>query len=576
LIVVDEQEGEMIAWAKRLPLLLILLALPMTAQAQSQASPPAQSAAPPPSQSDQQLLRPEELDALVAPIALYPDALLAQILMASTYPLEVIEAERWVTANKSLKGDALKAAVDKQSWDDSVKSLVATPSVLDMMSDKLDWTQKLGDAVLAQQPDVMDAIQRLRQKAQANDKLTSNQQQTVSTEQQDGKQVIVITPAQPNTVYVPYYNPAVVYGQWPSPAYPPYYWPPPAYIGAGILATGLAFGAGYALGRWAGGGYWGGGMNWGGNNINVNRNVNINNINRGGGNNWAHNPAHRQGVRYNNANVAQKFGGNRSAVAGGAQNRLDFRGRGGNQVLQPGGGGANRPNIGGGGDNRPNIGGGGNRPGGGAGGNRPGGGAGGNRPGGGGGGVAGGNRPGGAGNRPGGGGNRPSAGGGRGPGNAMGNISSGRVANLEGARGRASLGGGGGGRGGGGGGFARGGGGGGGFHGGGGGGRGGGGGGGRGGGGGGRRSDMRLKHDIVLLGHLDSGIGFYRFTYNGAHTAYVGVMAQEVRSLMPEAVVRGRDGYLRVFYDKLGLTFQTYDAWIASGARIPAVTVVAH
>ena len=535
----------MTSLAKRFVLLAILLWLPVAAQAQTNP--------PQPASSDQQLLKPEELDALLAPIALYPDALLAQILMASTYPLEVIEAERWVTANKNLKDDALKTAVGKQSWDDSVKSLVATPSVLDMMSDKLDWTQKLGDAVLAQQPDVMDAIQRLRQKAQANDKLTSNQQQTVSTEQQDGKQVIVITPAQPNTVYVPYYNPAVVYGTWPSPTYPPYYWPPPAYIGAGILATGLAFGAGYALGRWAGGGYWGGGMNWGGNNINVNRNVNINNINRGGGNNWVHNPSHRQGVRYANANVAQKFGGNRNAVAGGAQNRLDFRGRGGNQVLQPGGGGANRPNIGGGGDNRPNVGGGGNRPGGGAGGNRPGGGAGGNRPGGGGGGVAGGNRPGGGagGNRPGGGGNRPSAGGGRG-GNAMGNISSGRQANLEGARGRASLGGGGG-RGGGGGGFARG-----------------------GGGGGGRRSDMRLKHDIVLLGRIDDGLGFYRFTYNGGHTAYVGVMAQEVQSLVPEAVMRGRDGYLRVFYDKLGLTFQTYDAWIASGARIPAVTVVAH
>jgi hypothetical protein len=556
-------------WVRSLPFLFVLFFLPLPAQAQNPT--------PQASQADQQLLKPEQLDALLAPIALYPDALLSEILMASTYPLEVIEAERWITANKNLKDDALKAAVGKQSWDDSVKSLVATPSVLDMMSDKLDWTQKLGDAVLAQQPDVMDAIQRLRQKAQANDKLQSNQQQTVTTEQQNGKQVIVITPTQPNTVYVPYYNPSVVYGSWPSPAYPPYYWPPPAYIGAGILATGLAFGAGYALGRWAGGGYWGGGMNWGGNNINVNRNVNINNINRGGGNNWVHNPAHRQGVRYNNANVAQKFGGNRNAVAGGAQNRLDFRGRGGNQVLQPGGGGANRPNLGGGGDNRPNVGGGGNRPGGGAGGNRPGGGgggvAGGNRPGGGGGGVAGGSRPGGAGNRPGGGGNRPSAGGGRGPGNAMGNISSGRVANLEGARGRASLGGGGGGggRGGGGGGVARGGGGGGGF-------RGGGGGGGmaRGGGGGGRRSDMRLKHDIVLLGRLDDGLGFYRFTYNGGHTAYVGVMAQEVQSVMPKAVVRDRDGYLRVLYDKLGLTFQTYDAWIASGARIPIVTAVVH
>jgi hypothetical protein len=538
--------------------LALFSTLPCAASAQT--SPPPQSA----STSSQQVLTDQQLDALVAPIALYPDVLLSEILMASTYPLEVIEADRWLNENKNLKGDTLKAAVDQQSWDDSVKSLAATPSVLDMMSQKLDWTQKLGDAVLAQQPDVMDAIQRLRQKAQANDKLSSNQQQTVSTQQQDGRQVIVIAPAQPDTIYVPYYDPAVVYGPWPYPAYPPYYWPAPAYIGAGILATGLAFGAGYALGRWAGGGYWGGGMNWGGNNININRNVNINNINRGGGNTWVHNPAHRHGVRYANANVAQKFGGNRNAIAGGAQNRMDFRGRGGNQVLQPGGGGANRPNIGGVGDNRPNVGGGGNRRGGGAGGDRPGGG---------GGGVAGGNRPGGAGNRPGpgGGGNRPSAGGGRGSGNAMGNISSGRVANLEGARGRASLGGGGGGRGGGGGGFARGGGGG--FRGGGGGGRGGG-GGGR--GGGGRRSDMRLKHDIVLLGRIDDGLGFYRFTYNGGHTAYVGVMAQEVHAVMPEAVARGRDGYLRVFYDQLGVKFQTYDAWIASGARIPVVTAVAH
>ena len=413
--------------------------------------------------------------------------------MASTYPLEVVEADRWAQSNKNLKGDQLKAAVDQQSWDDSVKSLVATPDVLDMMSTKLSWTQQLGDAVLAQQPDVMDAIQRLRTKAQANNKLASNKQQTVSTQQQGGKQVIVIAPAQPDTIYVPYYDPAVVYGPWPYPAYPPYYWPPPAYIGAGVLATGLAFGAGYALGRWASGGYWGGGFNWGGNNININRNVNINNINRGGGNNWVHNPVHRQGVRYTNANVAAKFGGNGN-IAGGAQNRMDFRGRSGQQVLQPGAGAGNRPNIvaaairpisaatTGRRRQRPNAGSGANRPNAGGGANRP----------------------------------MPVAaaivasagGGGRGPG-AFGNISSGRAANMDASRGRASLGGGGGGaRLGGGGGRparrrrrqaeaeaaaeARG-----------------------GGGGGGRRSDVRLKHDIVLLGRLDDGLGFYRFIYNG-------------------------------------------------------------
>jgi hypothetical protein len=130
------------------------------------------------------LLKAEELDQLVAPIALYPDALLAEVLMASTYPLEVVQADRWASANKALKADQLKAAVDKQSWDDSVKSLVATPSVLVMMSEKLDWTQKLGDAILAQQPDVMDAIQRLRTKAQANNKLVSTKEQKVSVTEQ--------------------------------------------------------------------------------------------------------------------------------------------------------------------------------------------------------------------------------------------------------------------------------------------------------------------------------------------------------------------------------------------------------
>ena len=299
------------------------------------------AAAPPADQSQQQLLSAGQLDALVAPIALYPDALLSEVLMASTYPLEVVEADRWADANKNLKGDALKGAVDKQSWDDSVKSLTATPDVLDMMSSKLDWTQQLGDAVLAQQPDVMDAIQRLRSKAQANNKLTSNKQQTVSTQQQNGQPVIVIAPTDPNYVYVPYYDPGVVYGSWPYPAYPPYYWPTPGYIAGGVIATGLAFGAGYAIGRWASGGCcWGGGFNWGGNNITVNRNVNINNI---GGNNWNHNPAHRAGVRYNNTNVAAKFGGNRANIANGAGNRMDFRGRSGNQVLNPGAGGGNRP-----------------------------------------------------------------------------------------------------------------------------------------------------------------------------------------------------------------------------------------
>ena len=153
-----------------------------------------------------------------------PDTLLAQVLMASTYPLEVVQASPWLKDNKGLKDDALKAAVDKQGWDESVRSLIATPSVLDMMSDKLEWTQKLGDAVLAQQADVMDGIQRLRAKADDNKKLTSTKEQKVSKKSEGSKQVIVIEPTNPETVYVPYYDPAVVYGSWPYPAYPPYYW----------------------------------------------------------------------------------------------------------------------------------------------------------------------------------------------------------------------------------------------------------------------------------------------------------------------------------------------------------------
>src|SRR5215471_9144542 len=333
----NESEAQMTLETIRPVVLAFLILLPFSAMAQSPSTPPATS--------DQQLLKAEELDALVAPIALYPDTLLAQVLIASTYPLEVVQAERWATENKNLKGDQLKTQVDKQAWDESLKSLVATPSVLTMMSTKLDWTQKLGDAVLAQQPDVMDAIQRLRSKAQANNKLTSTKEQKVTVRQEQNNQVIAIESTSPDTVYVPYYDPAVVYGGWPYPDYPPYYYYPPGYYAGGLLATGLAFGAGYALGRW-GANYWGGSINWsgGGNNIQINRGARVEH--------WKHNPQHRQGVRDKNASVQQKFG-NKNLRAGSAA-RNDFRGRGGEQVLKPGGdrgnladrGSANRPGTG--------------------------------------------------------------------------------------------------------------------------------------------------------------------------------------------------------------------------------------
>jgi len=524
----------------------IVVVMPVIAAAQgtqpSQSSPPKTS---PPPQTDEELLKPEQLDALVAPIALYPDALLANMLAASTYPLEVVEADRWASEHKKLKGDQLKAEVDKQSWDDSVKALAGTPTVLSMMSEKLDWTRSLGDAVLAQQPDVMDAIQRLRARAQANNKLSSTKEQKVSVQQQESKQVIVIEPTDPDTMYVPYYEPSVVYGEWPYAEYPPYYFGYPSYIGAGVVAAGLAFGAGYAIRRW--GNYWGGGVNWGNNNFFINRSNTINNV----GNNWQHNPAHRQGVRYNNAGVQQRFGNNN--LRAGNANRMDYRGRGGQQVLNPGTDRAGAGERGGGGRA-----GAGDR-------DRAGAGdranardrAGGDR-------QAKGNR--GAGNRgnakPARTGNREAAG--RGAANRGGRDSalrtqSGRAANVQSARGRSSFasagvphggggiraGGGGGARGGGGGGFRG------------------------GGGGGGRRSDLALKHDVVLLGYLDNGLGYYRFSYTGHHKAYVGVIAQEVEALRPDAVTRGRDGYLRVYYDKLGIKFRTYEDWLAAGALIP-------
>jgi Protein of unknown function (DUF3300) len=488
----------------------VLLALTIMAAASLPvaAQQPAPTQAPPPSQTDQTLLKPEQLEALVAPIALYPDALLANMLAAATYPLEVVEADRWIKENKTLKGDALKTAVDKKGWDDSVKALTATPSVLDMMSDKLDWTKDLGDAMLAQQADLMDAIQRLREKARSNNKLSTTKQQKVTVEQQEGRQVIVIEPTDPNAMYVPYYEPATVYGTWPYADYPPYYFGYPSYIGAGVVAAGIAFGTAWAIGRW--GNYWGGGCNWG------NRNVYVNHRTTNG---WQHNSAHRQGVRYNNANVQQRFGNNN--IRAGANDRMDFRGKGGQQVLNPGN---SRPSPG---DRAANIGDrAGNR--GNQAGDRVA-----NR-----GGRDSGNRAnrGDAGNR--------SAAVNRARGGGL-NVSSGRAASVASARGRASFASAGGGfRGGGGGGF-------------------------RGGRGGGRRSDLALKHDVVLLGYLENGLGYYRFSYLGNDKAYVGVIAQEVQAVVPDAVTRGGDGYLRVYYEKLGLKFRSYHDWLAGGAQIP-------
>lgn len=220
------------------------------------ANPPAQSQPAP----EQKLTQPE-LDQLMAPIALYPDPLLSQVLMASTYPQDVAEAHRWLEQNKNLKGKELKSAADQQPWDNSVKQLIATPTVLAMMSDKREWTEKLGDAVIAQESDLMDSVQRLRARAQAADKLKSTDEQTVTRRRAGNRDVVAIEPRRRDAVYVPYYNPAVVYGAWPHAGYPPYYWPG-YYTGVDPLTAGIAFAA-FGVGAWAiNNWWWGGGFDW--------------------------------------------------------------------------------------------------------------------------------------------------------------------------------------------------------------------------------------------------------------------------------------------------------------------------
>lgn len=191
----------------------------------------------------------EDLDQMLAPIALYPDSLLAQVLMASTYPLEVVQAARFVDSRPGLQGDELARAIAPMPWDPSVKSLAQFPSVLAMMNDKLDWTQRLGDAFLSQQANVMDTVQNLRIKAQIAGNLQSSSQQRIV--QQD--QVIVIEPVNPQVIYVPYYNPTVVYGGWWWPQRPPVYWaPPPRYRPPSYnvsINVGIFFGAGTGIVR---------------------------------------------------------------------------------------------------------------------------------------------------------------------------------------------------------------------------------------------------------------------------------------------------------------------------------------
>src|SRR5436190_15177436 len=288
----------------------------------------AQQAAPPPSGASAtpaaakpasgKTFSQQDLDELMAPIALYPDALLAQVLMASTYPLEVVEAARWQKANASLKDKALEDALEKQTWDPSVKSLATVPQVLTMMNEKLDWTTKLGDAFLAQQEDLLKTAQALRKKADEAGNLKSSKEMTVKKESENSVQVIKIEQPNPEVVYVPTYNPATVYGSWWYSYPPPYSYYPPGYAYGG---SGLAFATGVVVGA----AIWGN-VGWGNNNVNVNvnkyNNFNKTNISNG---NFNHSAEHRKGAAYRDSGTAQKY--NRGGNSAATQSRDQFRGK---------------------------------------------------------------------------------------------------------------------------------------------------------------------------------------------------------------------------------------------------------
>ena len=276
-----------------------------------------------------QFINSEQLDSLVSPIALYPDSLLAQVLAASTYPLEIVTADRWVQQNSNLKGKALVEAAGKQDWDPSIQALVAFPTVLQMMDQSLDWTTALGNAFLAQQADVMAAVQRMRMKAQQSGKLQSNAQQQVQATTVEGQPAIVIQPADPQVMYVPSYDPTVVYGA--APEYYPY--PPIAYPTGVWAASAISFGVGVAVGAifngCCGGGWgWGWGCNWGPHaSLYVNNNFFTHNgntfVNRGNWGNayrgngragWNHNPRYRGAAPYPNRDVANRFNGGRGGL----------------------------------------------------------------------------------------------------------------------------------------------------------------------------------------------------------------------------------------------------------------------
>jgi len=298
--------------------------------------------APPPGQPAPagQVMPPQQLDDLVAPIALYPDNLLSQILAASTYPLEVVEAGQWLAQNKNLRGQQLMEAAQHQNWDPSVQALVAFPDVLARLNQDVRWTTDLGNAFLAQQGDVMAAVQRMRARAQANGKLQSTPQENVTTLTENGGQTAIqIQPPNPETVYVPVYNPEYVWGPPAYGYYPPLFYPP---VGIGFsflpgIDLGFYFGGGWGL---YGGLGWGWGPNWFGGGIFVNpyffHRFGFRDFHPGfGGNTWAHDAGHRLGVAYPNRELANRFRGGEGFRGGAAGFRSGEAGRGGQVSRAP-------------------------------------------------------------------------------------------------------------------------------------------------------------------------------------------------------------------------------------------------
>jgi hypothetical protein len=300
-----------------------------------------QSAPAKPAAEASRLKSPDQLDSLVAPIALYPDPLLAQVLAASTYPLEIVQAQRWLTANSKLTGEDLTKAAAKEPWDASVQALVAFPDVVKLLDANIQWTQDLGNAFLDQQVDVMEAVQRMRKKAKDGGKLETSKEQKVEVKTVENKTVIEIQPSNPQVIYVPSYNPTVVYGAPPVYAYPPVVYPTSAYVATAAVSFGVGVMMGAFWSGCCGGGGWGWGCAWGGNNITINNNfgnrygytnisggnrTNISGGNRtniggdrtnvGSGNRWQHNPEHRRSVPYSNRDTAQRFSGSSRTGAG--------------------------------------------------------------------------------------------------------------------------------------------------------------------------------------------------------------------------------------------------------------------